>query len=99
MNRAAVRDDTRRAPQTACRLGQAYWLIDKIACAQIERRHAAQPFQLWKRIVNDDLSADPSCTDGNGAVVSTERTSGTDFPLPEIKLYPTDNTILLPSGY
>ena len=79
--------------------GQAYWLIDKIACAQIEGRHAEQPFQLWQLIVNDDLSATLSCTDGNGTVVSTERIGYTDFPLPAIRLYLTDNTILLPSEY
>jgi hypothetical protein len=79
--------------------GQAWWLLDKIACAQLETKHAAQTFQLWTLTVKQDLSADLVCTDGNGNTVSAERLGYTDFPLPEIKLYVTDNTILLPSEY
>ncbi len=79
--------------------GEAYWLIDKIACAQIEKRHAEQAFQLWKLTVNDDFSADLTCTDGNGAIISEEHIGYTDFPLPEIKFYVSNRTILLPTEY
>lgn len=85
--------------QHVAEAGEAYWLIDKIACAQLEAPIRAEAFQLWKLCVNDDLSADLTCTDGNGTVISTERIDYTDFPLPEIKFYVTDNTILLPSEY
>lgn len=85
--------------QHVAEAGEAYWLIDKIACAQLEPRHAGQEFQLWKLTVNDDLSADLTCTDGNGTIISQERIGYTDFPLPEIKLYVTNRTILLPSEY
>lgn len=81
------------------RAGEAYWLIDKIACAQLEPLHAKQEFQLWHLKVKDDLSADLICTDGNGTTISEERVGYTDFPLPEIKFYVTNNTILLPSEY
>lgn len=83
--------------QYVASLGEAYWLLDKIACAQLEQRHAGQEFQLWTLTVSDDYSADLVCTDGNGTVVSAERIECTDFPLFEIKFYVTDNTILLPS--
>lgn len=85
--------------QHVAEAGAAYWLLDKIACAQIEPRHADQEFQLWKLTVHADLSADLTCTDGNDTTISEERIPYTDFPLPEIKLYVTSRTILLPSEY
>lgn len=85
--------------QHVAEAGQAYWLLDKVACAQLEPHIRAQEFQLWQLTVNDDISADLVCTDGNGTVVSTEHIASTDFPLPTIKLYVTNNTILLPSEY
>jgi len=79
--------------------GEAYWLIDKIACAQLEPHIRGQEFQLWMLTVNADLSADLTCTDGNGTTIASETISYTDFPLPTLKLYVTNNTILLPSEY
>ncbi|MBY0562507.1 DUF6876 family protein [Hyphomicrobium sp.] len=79
--------------------GEAYWLIDKIACAQLERRYVQHEFQVWTLTVNDDRSAHLVCTDGNLATISAERIEFTDFPLPEISLYLTNNTILLPTEY
>ena len=40
-----------------------------------------------------------SVSDGNGGTIATETIAFTDFPLPELKLYVTNNTILLPSEY
>jgi hypothetical protein len=85
--------------QHVAQAGEAYWLIDKIACAQLERRHVEQEFQVWTLTVRDDLSADLVCTDGNEVIVSLERISFTDFPLPQISFYVTNRTILLPSEY
>lgn len=85
--------------QHVAEAGEAYWLIDKIACAQLERRHVGQEFQVWTLTVRDDRSADLVCTDGNEVIVSSERITFTDFPLPEIRLYVTNHTILLPSEY
>lgn len=79
--------------------GEAYWLIDKIACAQIEPRHAGQAFQRWTLTVHDDHSAELACTDGNGGAISTEQIAFTDFPLAYIAFYVTDRTILLPTEY
>jgi hypothetical protein len=85
--------------QHVAEAGEAYWLVDKIACAQLEPPILAQEFQLWTLTVKADLTADLVCTDGNGNTVSTEAIGYTDFPLPELKLYITNNTILLPSEY
>ena len=78
----------------------AYWLLDEIAFAQrAEKRVADEPFQLWKLAVNPERTALLTCEDGNGHAVFSKRLDYTDFPLSEIKLYFTDNTILLPGEY
>ncbi len=79
--------------------GEAYWLLDKIACAQLEPHIAREEFQVWTLTVHPDLSADLVCTDGNEVTVTSEKISFTDFPLPQFKLYVTNNTILMPSEY
>lgn len=85
--------------QHVAEAGEAHWLIDKIACLQLEPHIAREKFQLWTLHVNDDLSAELTCTDGNSAEIHRERIDYTDFPLPEIKFYVTNRTILLPSEY
>ncbi len=85
--------------QHVAQAGEAYWLIDKIACAQLEPHIAREEFQLWKLTVRADLSADLTCIDGNGTDIANEHIDYTDFPLPEIKLYVANRTILLPSEY
>jgi hypothetical protein len=80
--------------------GGAYWLLDEIALAQRgSNRVAAEEFQHWKLTVNANHTATLTCDDGNGNIVFTKAIEYTDFPLPEIALYFTDKTILLPSEY
>lgn len=79
--------------------GEAYWMIDKIACAQVERRYAERPFQRWSMTVREDQTATLFCTDGNGVTISEEKIPFTDFPLDSITFYVTDRTILLTSEY
>ena len=49
--------------------------------------------------MNEDRTASLVCDDGNDNIVYTQHVAFTDFPLDEIKLYFTDNVILLPSEY
>jgi hypothetical protein len=78
----------------------AYWLLDEIALAQRYQKGVAdEEFQLWKLTVNPDHTATLACEDGNGNAVYSRSIEYTDFPLPEIALYFTGNTILLPSEY
>jgi uncharacterized protein DUF6876 len=77
----------------------AYWLLDEVALAQHEKHIACEPFQVWKLAVCADCSASLTCEDGNSNTVSRKSIEYTDFPLPEIALWFTDNTILLPSEY
>ncbi|MEY2853177.1 MAG: hypothetical protein RL030_309 [Pseudomonadota bacterium] len=80
--------------------GGAYWLLDEIALAQhYEKSVIIEEFQCWKLEVNPDQTATLTCEDGNGNVVFTKPIPFTDFPLPEIQLYYTNNVILLPSEY
>ena len=79
--------------------GGAYWLLDEIALAQrYKKKVAAQEFQVWTLKVKD-AKATLTCEDGNGNAVYAKRIEFTDFPLNEISLYFSDNTILLPSEY
>jgi hypothetical protein len=85
----------------------AYWLIDKIACAQIIKQVSAEEFQVWKLKVRDDTSALLTATDGDrgdGPVeLFAEGIPYTDFPLDEITLYAGFDgrgaVIMLPGEY
>ena len=79
--------------------GGAYWLLDEIALPQ--KFNAAvknEPFQVWKLTVSERKGV-LTCDDGDSKIVYTKQIPFTDFPLPEIKFYFTDNVILLPSEY
>src|SRR5580698_7413049 len=80
--------------------GGAYWLLDEIAIIQPHNATvAAEEFQIWKLAVNADCSGVLTCDDGNGRVVFSKAIPYSDFPPEGIKLYFTNNTILLPSEY
>ena len=79
----------------------AYWLLDEIALAQrYDKRVAGEEFQFWKLTVDlDQHTGVLTCDDGNGIIVFRKVLDFTDFPLPEVAVYFTNNTILLPSEY
>jgi hypothetical protein len=80
--------------------GGAYWLLDEIALAQRGNPAVAkEAFQVWKLLVKLDHTAELICEDGNDNAVFRKAIPFTDFPLPEIALWFTGNTILLPSEY
>ena len=79
--------------------GGALWLITDIIAFQDEEKVSAEPFQVWKLEVNDDKSAKLTCDDGNGNQVFSNDYNETDFPLKEVTVWLTDDTILLPSEY
>ena len=80
--------------------GGAYWLLDIIAIAQRhEKAVNAEPFQVWKLTVREKSMGTLTCEDGNGKEVYRQELEYTDFPLPEITFYFTDNVILLPGEY
>jgi hypothetical protein len=79
----------------------AYWLLDEIAFAQRgEKSVAAEEFQVWKLTVDLGKSSGTLiCEDGNGNAVFEKPIPFTDFPLPELSLWFTNNTIYLPSEH
>jgi hypothetical protein len=79
--------------------GGAYWLLDIIATMQLEKAIRVESFQVWKLAVKPDRSGTVTCEDGNGNEVYRQELEFTDFPLPEITFYFTDNVILLPTEY
>lgn len=76
----------------------AYWLIDEIALSQARPEIAAEEFQLWVLTVNESR-AQLRCEDGNDNVVYAKDIDFTDFPLPTIRIYVANRTILLPTEY
>jgi hypothetical protein len=78
---------------------RAYWLIDLIASWQIDPAVRDEAFVVWNLTVNTDHTAVAVADDGNGRELARQNIEYTDFPLDEIKLYLTDNTLLLPSEY
>jgi hypothetical protein len=79
--------------------GGAYWLIDEVATNQLHRKVAEQPFQVWTLVVRPNNTATLRCEDGDYNVVFKKEIEYTDFPLPSIVLWFTDNVIMLPSEY
>jgi hypothetical protein len=85
--------------------GGAYWLIDEILLNQQRPKIKKEEFQVWElsRVKTSDghttTQAILTCTDGNGGLVWGEAIGFTDFPLLKVKLYFTDNVLLLPSEY
>lgn len=78
----------------------AYWLLDEIAIHQARPRVRAEEFQVWTLKVDlEKRKAVLNCGDGDGHIVFSKRIEYTDFPLPEIKLYYANGTLLLPSEY
>jgi hypothetical protein len=78
----------------------AYWLCDEIVLAQSYKKVRNEVFQLW--VLKVDLEhkrGELRCEDGNDNVVFKKSIPYTDFPLPEIRFYFTDNTIFLPQEY
>ena len=95
--------------------GEAYWLLDEIALANAHlAKVKREEFQVWKLAVlprgeyeqplRRQRGAVLTCSDGGrdghkSKVVYTKNVEYTDFPLSEITLYFSDNTIYLPSEY
>jgi phage anti-repressor protein len=78
----------------------AFWLIDSIVINQTRPKVKGEEFQAWKLKVDlEKHTGVLTCDDGNGNIVYTEKVPFTDFPLPEITIWYTNRTLLLPSEY
>ena len=73
---------------------KAFWLMDAIASHQINKKVAAEPFQVWTLSVNEKHEAVLVCTDGNKTELVRQDIPGTDFPLASITLYASQDDYL-----
>jgi|SRR5580704_2530502 hypothetical protein len=80
--------------------GDAYWLLDLIALAQrYDNRLRHEPFQVWALAVRVDRSATITVEDGNNKLLWTYAIEFSDFPIPGITLWYSNNVIYLPSEH
>jgi hypothetical protein len=77
----------------------AYWLLDAIASHLPDKRLKGEEFVDWVLTVNADRSAVLIAGDGNDNELIRQDIPFTDFPLPKIKLFLCNGTLLLPSEY
>ena len=83
-----------------CEQAQCFWLIDCIYSYQTIEKVVVEPFQVVDLTV--DLNKHTGLivvTDGNDVELMRQELEYTDFPLSKIRLYYTDNTVLLPREY
>lgn len=79
---------------------ECYWMIDLIFSYQSIKKVKDEAFQVYDLKVNlEEKSAIMVCTDGNENILHKQRIPFTTFPLESIKLYFTNEVILLPSEY
>lgn len=73
-----------------------YWLIDLIYGLQCDQQAVRnEAFQVWDLIVGENKAATLQCEDGNGNVIFVHRLNYTTFPLEKIRLYFSENVLLL----
>lgn len=83
-----------------CDQAQCYWLMDCLHSYQLTQHVAREPFQVLDLAVNlEQRTGLISLTDGNDQVLFRQSLPFTDFPLVTIKLYYTDQTVMLPWEY
>ena len=79
---------------------ECYWLLDLIFGFQIDQQAVwNEPFQCWDLKVTENKAGTLICDDGNGNIVFTHNLAFTTFPMESIRLYFTDNVLLLTSEY
>jgi len=74
----------------------AYWLLDLIFSHQLDPKVAGEEFQVWILKVENQKGI-AICEDGNDNEVTRQEIEFTDFPLPEIRLWLENKTLMLPS--
>lgn len=75
---------------------ECYWLIDLIFGFQIDQQIVRDElFQLWELKVTENKGATLTCDNGNGEIVFTHNLTFTTFPMDSIRLYFSDNVLLL----
>ena len=76
----------------------AYWLIEYIFSRQ-EEKLSKYSFQIWKLQVHKNRTANVIVENGDCEKITSYQLDFTNFPMEEITLWFTNNTLLLPSEY
>lgn len=83
-----------------CEQAQCFWLVDAIFSYQTIKNVAKEPFQVIDLTVDlENQTGLIVVTDGNGVELTRQELEYTDFLLSKIRLYYTDQTVLLPREY
>lgn len=86
--------------QYLCESAQCFWLLDAIWSYQMLKEVRNQYFQVINLSVDlEKRKGTIVVTDGNENEIHRQELDYTDFPLPSIRLYYTDDTVLLPKEY
>lgn len=86
--------------QWLCEHAGAYWLLDCLASYQTLPQVARERFQVIDLHVDLALHMGRiEVGDGNDNIVFVQEIPYTDFPLPKLRLYFTDSTVMLPREY
>lgn len=83
--------------------GEAYWLLDIIAAAQLDQqvlqRPMLQEIQFWMLQVHEDRSAHLICVeDRNRPAAYEQKIPWTDFPLPSLRIWVETGAVQGPLG-
>jgi hypothetical protein len=79
---------------------ECFWLIDMIYGFQLDQQAVKDEyFQTWDLTVGENKTATLTCGNGNDNIVFTHSLTFTTFPLEGIRLFFTDNVLLLPSEW
>jgi uncharacterized protein DUF6876 len=75
----------------------AYWLIDLVMSAQVDKKVNAEEFQIWTLVVTGNSAVITCKGDTSWPVVYEQIIEYTDFPEGEFKMYFENETLCLPS--
>lgn len=82
-----------------CKNGAA-WIVDIVLSYQYDPKIQKEEFQVWNLKVNlEEATATITMDDGNDNILVTQEIPYTDFPLKELKLYYTNDILMIASEY
>ncbi|WP_039904885.1 DUF6876 family protein [Acetobacter tropicalis] len=82
-----------------CKNGCA-WIVDIVLSYQYDPKIQKEEFQVWNLKVDlEKAEGKVTMDDGNGNILVTQEIPYTDFPLKELKLYYSNDILMLSSEY
>lgn len=76
------------------------WMVDIVLSYQYDPKVQKEEFQVWNFIINtQEQTGFVEMNDGNDNIIVKQEIPYTDFPLTRLKLYYTNNVLMLPQEY